>query len=72
MPGVISAVAFGAGLHVRTEVETPSEGAMRGALTEAGAQVREIERIGASLEDVFVAAADAGAEAAIRAKGAAA
>lgn len=66
MPGVITAVAFGAGIHVRTEREGPAAEALAAALVEAGVRVDSMEPIGASLEDVFLAAADAGAEAAVR------
>lgn len=66
VPGVIAAQGFGTGLHVRVEDARASEAAVRRALESAGAEVRSVEPIEPTLEDVFLAAADAGTEAKIR------
>ncbi|MFO0682428.1 MAG: ABC transporter ATP-binding protein [Sandaracinus sp.] len=64
--GVIGAQGFGTGLHVRVAEGALDEDALRALVTEAGARVGLVERVEPTLEDVFLAAADAGTEAAIR------
>ncbi len=64
--GVIGAQGFGTGLHVRVEAGAIEPEALRALVTGAGASVRMVETIEPTLEDVFLAAADAGTEAAIR------
>jgi ABC-2 type transport system ATP-binding protein len=65
--GVIAAQGFGAGLHVRIDPARATVDDVQRALEAAGATVRSVEKIEPTLEDVFLAAADAGAEDAIRA-----
>jgi ABC-2 type transport system ATP-binding protein len=64
--GVIAAQGFGTGLHVRIDPKRTAPEALGDLCTSAGARVSLLERIDPTLEDVFLAAADAGAEAAIR------
>lgn len=63
--GVIDAQGFGTGLHVRVGPSL-GEGELRRALERAGATVTSLAPITPTLEDVFLAAASAGAEASIR------
>jgi len=65
LPGVISVEAFGAGLHVRFHDGEVSEAQLRQAAetSEIAVDLRPVE---ATLEHVFLAAADAGSEARIR------
>jgi ABC-2 type transport system ATP-binding protein len=65
-PGVIAAQGFGTGLHVRIDPKRLDEGLLGGLVVGAGAKVTLVEVVEPTLEDVFLAAADAGAEAAIR------
>lgn len=70
LPGVLAAQGFGAGLHVRIDPARASADGVRAALERAGARPASIESIEPTLEDVFLAAADAETEAKIRAGGA--
>ncbi len=64
--GVIAAQGFGTGLHVRIEPERADEGMLAKLCAGAGARVSLVETVEPTLEDVFLAAADAGVENAIR------
>ncbi len=64
--GVIAAQGFGTGLHVRIDPKRLEEGVLGEICAAAGAQVSRVETVEPTLEDVFLAAADGGAEAAIR------
>jgi ABC-2 type transport system ATP-binding protein len=64
--GVIAAQGFGTGLHVRIDPARVAVEALSAVCVAAGATVTLVEPIDPTLEDVFLAAADAGAEAAIR------
>jgi len=69
---VIDVQGFGTGLHVRIDAGA-TEADLRHALeVVGGASITSIERITPTLEDVFLAAADARAEDVIRAAGGAA
>ncbi|AKF09365.1 ABC transporter ATP-binding protein [Sandaracinus amylolyticus] len=68
--GVIGADGFGTGLHVRIDAARTSDEDVRAILASSGATIRSIERITPTLEDVFLAAADAGTEQRIRGAGA--
>ena len=65
-PGVIAAQGFGAGLHVRVDPARVRDDEIFEICVTAGARVTLAEPIVPTLEDVFLAAADAGAEAAVR------
>jgi drug efflux transport system ATP-binding protein len=58
VPGVKDVAVFGGGLHVTVENESTAL-PMRHALDRAGIEVRRLERIDASMEDVFVAMIEA-------------
>jgi ABC-2 type transport system ATP-binding protein len=64
--GVIAAQTFGAALHIQFDPSRTSEDAIRHVFEQAGAVVHAIEPTSPTLEDVFLRAADAGAEASIR------
>lgn len=64
--GVIAAQGFGTGLHVRIDGSGASEADVRAILERVGARVSSLEAITPTLEDVFLAAADAKVESAIR------
>jgi ABC-2 type transport system ATP-binding protein len=64
--GVIAAQGFGTGLHVRIDPKRVQEGVLGEICASAGARVSLVETVEPTLEDVFLAAADGGAEAAIR------
>ena len=66
LPGMIAAQGFGAGMHVRFDASSLDDDAVRAAIEGAGASVSTMEAIEATLEDVFLAAADAKAEVAVR------
>jgi ABC-2 type transport system ATP-binding protein len=53
-PGVVEAALFGRAVHVMIEQDAGGEGAIRAALQTAGQDVRGVERVRPSLEDVFV------------------
>ncbi len=59
--GVIGAETFGAGLHVRIDPARMKDDQVAALCTAAGARVTLSERVDPTLEDVFIAAADAGA-----------
>ena len=63
--GVIGAQGFGTGLHVRVDGRASTDD-VRAILADAGAAVTSIEAITPTLEDVFLAAADAAVESQIR------
>lgn len=54
-PEVGEVAVFGAGLHVEVEELNSGVETIRGRLSQAGIEIRRIERINPSLEDVFVA-----------------
>ncbi len=60
--GVLAAQPFGARLHVRFAEGHADRAALEQALTSAGATPERFERVEASLEDVFLAVARAGAK----------
>lgn len=60
--GVLAAQPFGARLHVRFAEGRADRGALEQVLTSAGATPERFERVEASLEDVFLAVAGAGAK----------
>jgi ABC-2 type transport system ATP-binding protein len=64
-PGVIAVEAFGAGLHVRLDEARLTDADIERIATGAGAQLT-VAPTEATLEHVFLAAADAGSEAKIR------
>jgi ABC-2 type transport system ATP-binding protein len=66
LPGVIAAQGFGTGLHVRIDPKRVQESVLGEICASAGARVTLVETVEPTLEDVFLAAADGGAEAAIR------
>ena len=68
--GVIAAQGFGTGLHVRIDPARASDADVRAILEHTGARVASLEVITPTLEDVFLAAADADVESAIRSGGA--
>jgi ABC-2 type transport system ATP-binding protein len=68
--GVIGAEGFGAGLHVRIDPARMRDEEVGALVAAEGARVTLAEQVEPTLEDVFIAAADAGAEAAIRGKAA--
>jgi ABC-2 type transport system ATP-binding protein len=68
--GVIGAEGFGAGLHVRIDPAKMRDEDVRALVVSEGARVTLAEQVEPTLEDVFIAAADAGAEAAVRGKAA--
>jgi ABC-2 type transport system ATP-binding protein len=53
-PGVLDAAVFGSALHVVVENADKSIPQIRSYLIERGTKVSKVERIRASLEDVFV------------------
>ena len=65
-PGIFAAQSFGTGAHVRIDPARLEPDAVRAALEAAGAKVSSVGAIEPSLEDVFLAVADAGTEQAIR------
>ncbi len=64
--GVIAAQGFGTGLHVRIDPKRLQESVLGEIAAATGAHVSLVETVEPTLEDVFLAAADDGAEAAIR------
>jgi ABC-2 type transport system ATP-binding protein len=66
-PGVVAVEPFGAGLHVRVEASVAGAALVARVLASAGIEPSRLEEVEPTLEDVFLAAADAGAEAKIRA-----
>jgi len=64
--GVIGAQGFGMGLHVRIDPSRVAEQVLTELTVAAGARVTLVETIEPTLEDVFLAAAEGGAEAAVR------
>jgi len=67
MDGVIEAQSFGTGLHVRFDpARLGDEGVLAGVQRLPSVSLRSSEPVEATLEDVFLAAADRGAEQAIR------
>jgi ABC-2 type transport system ATP-binding protein len=70
--GVIGAQGFGTGLHIRLDPGIDARAGeldIRALLGDSGASVTSIEPITPTLEDVFLAAADARAEDVVRAAG---
>ena len=59
LPGVIDVAVFGGGLHVGTEDSAAAEPRIREALKSRGIEVRRLEPIQPSMEDVFVALIEA-------------
>jgi ABC-2 type transport system ATP-binding protein len=54
LPGVLDVAVFGAGLHVAVEDPEAAVGPIRGALAARRIEVRRLEAIDPSMEDVFV------------------
>jgi ABC-2 type transport system ATP-binding protein len=54
LPGVEDVAVFGGGLHVKVGSEAEGQAAVRAALQRAGIEIRVLEPIPASMEDVFV------------------
>ncbi len=54
-PGILDSAVFGAGLHVMVENPELAETAIHAALDAQGINIRQLERIQPSMEDVFVA-----------------
>jgi ABC-2 type transport system ATP-binding protein len=59
LPGVRDVAVFGAGLHVRVPEAAPAMARIREALAARGLEVRRLEPIQPSMEDVFVALIEA-------------
>jgi ABC-2 type transport system ATP-binding protein len=59
VPGVVDVAIFGGGLHVVVDHPDAAMGHIRGKLAELGIEVRRLEQIPPSLEDVFVALIEA-------------
>jgi ABC-2 type transport system ATP-binding protein len=59
LPGVIDVAIFGGGLHVVVDHPDATMKRIRGKLAELGIEVRRLEQIPPSLEDVFVALIEA-------------
>lgn len=59
VPGVIESAVFGGGLHVVVDEANAATSAIRAALANAGIEIRRLEPITPSLEDVFVALIEA-------------
>jgi drug efflux transport system ATP-binding protein len=59
VPGVVESAVFGGGLHVVVDNPVATMEGIRGALAAAGIEIRRIEPITPSLEDVFVALIEA-------------
>jgi ABC-2 type transport system ATP-binding protein len=53
-PGIEDVAVFGAGLHVKVDNQTDGASAVRRLLTDQGIQIRTLEPIPPSMEDVFV------------------
>ncbi len=66
LPRVLAAASFGAGMHVRVADDGPSESEIAALVARVIGEPPHVELTPATLEDVFLAAADAGAEAAVR------
>jgi ABC-2 type transport system ATP-binding protein len=59
VPGVVEVAIFGGGLHVVVDQPDATMERIRGKLAELGIEVRRLEQIPPSLEDVFVALIEA-------------
>ena len=59
LPGVVDVAIFGGGLHVVVDHPEATMERIRGKLAELGIEVRRLEQIPPSLEDVFVALIEA-------------
>jgi ABC-2 type transport system ATP-binding protein len=59
VPGVVDVAIFGGGLHVVVDHPDATMEQIRGKLAELGIEVRRLEQISPSLEDVFVALIEA-------------
>ena len=59
VPGVVESAVFGGGLHVVVDNPAAAMDAIRTALAAAGIEIRRLEPITPSLEDVFVALIEA-------------
>jgi ABC-2 type transport system ATP-binding protein len=59
VPGLRNAAVFGAGLHVTADPTLEPEATVRRALQSRGIDLRRLERIEPSMEDVFVAMIEA-------------
>ncbi len=54
-PSILDIAVFGAGLHVTVQNSTSAEGVIRRALAERKVEIRLLEVIPPSMEDIFVA-----------------
>ena len=59
LPGVLDVAVFGGGLHVTVDDLDATSARIRQALAAKGIEVRQLERIEPSMEDVFVALIEA-------------
>jgi ABC-2 type transport system ATP-binding protein len=59
IPGVIESAVFGGGLHVVVDEPEAAMGRIRSKLAEGNIEIRRLEPITPSLEDVFVALIEA-------------
>jgi ABC-2 type transport system ATP-binding protein len=57
--GVLDVAVFGGGLHVTVDDVEATSARMREALAKKGIEVKRLERIEPSMEDVFVAMIEA-------------
>jgi ABC-2 type transport system ATP-binding protein len=53
-PGIEDVAVFGGGLHVKVDNPQDGEAAVRSALASTDIEIRTLEAIPASMEDVFV------------------
>jgi ABC-2 type transport system ATP-binding protein len=58
-PGILEVAVFGAGLHVTVEDVAGATARIRGKLESRGIEIRRLEPIPPSMEDVFVALIEA-------------
>jgi len=58
-PGIRDTAVFGAGLHVTVDDAETASAEIRGALASNGIEIRKLEPIAPSMEDVFVAVVEA-------------
>jgi len=58
-PGIRDTAVFGAGLHVTVDHPEPASAQIRDALASSGIEIRRLEPIAPSMEDVFVAVVEA-------------
>jgi len=58
-PGIRDTAVFGAGLHVTVDDPEPASAQIRDALASSGIEIRRLETIAPSMEDVFVAVVEA-------------